>query len=106
MTRGVVALLVSVAQFAATALALRALIAATGRGSGGPMALHLAVAVLAFPLFYTPVPALLFGGRPHAGLYVAALNALLWGASAWTIAGWRARRRGRPASTRPARASE
>ena len=46
MTRGVVALLVSVAQFAATALALRALIAATGRGSGGPMALHLAGNIL------------------------------------------------------------
>jgi ABC-type uncharacterized transport system permease subunit len=82
---------VSVTHFAATALALRALLGAAGRGSAGPTSLHAAVALLAFPLFYTPVPAL-FGTRPHAGLYVAALNALLWGAVAWALVRWRARR--------------
>ena len=86
------ALVVSVSHFVAAALALRALIGATARGVGGSSALSAIVALLAFPLFYTPLPAL-FGGRPHTGLYVAALNALLWGALAWALLRWRARRR-------------
>jgi hypothetical protein len=84
------ALLVSVAHFAAAHLALRALLSNAGRGGGGSMALHVVVALLTFPLFYTPLPAL-FGGRSHAGLYVAALNALLWGGAVWAVL----RRRGR-----------
>jgi hypothetical protein len=87
----VLALVVSVAHFVAAFLALRALIAASGRGAGSSVVLHVAVALLTFPLFYTPLPALL-GGRSHTGLYVTALNALLWGAIAWALVRWRAGR--------------
>lgn len=76
---------VSVTHFAATFLALRTVIAATAEGVGRSALLHAGVAVLAFPLFYTPAPGL-FGGRPHTGTYLAALNALLWGVVAWAVA--------------------
>ena len=85
-----IALVVSVTHFAAAFVALRALLAATGRG-GGSMALHAVVALLAFPLFYTPLPALL-DARTNAGLYVAVLNAVLWGALVWGVVRWRTRR--------------
>lgn len=80
-----------VTHFMAAFITLRTLMAATGR-SGGPGALHVAVALMMFPLFYTPLPAL-FGGHPNAGLYVAALNAVLWGALVWVLVRWRTGRR-------------
>lgn len=86
-----VALVVSTVHLAAAYLSLRALLAAVGGGRGGSVALHAVVALLTFPLFHTPLPAL-FGGRPHTGLYVAILNALLWGTAAWALVRWRARR--------------
>jgi hypothetical protein len=89
-----VALAVAVAHFAVATSALRALLTAAGRDGGSPV-LHGAVALLAFPLFYTPVPALL-GGRPHTGWYVAALNAVLWGVVVALLLRRRARSRGAP----------
>ena len=86
------ALVVSVTHFTAAFVALRALMATTAQGSSGPVALHALVALLAFPLFYTRVPAL-FGGHPHTGVYLAVLNALLWGAVAWALMRWLTRRR-------------
>lgn len=79
------ALLAGALHLAAATLALRALLAALAAGERAPALLQGAVAVLAFPLFYTPVPRLLFGGRPYTGLYVAALNALLWGAVVYGV---------------------
>ena len=74
--------------FAAMYVALRALIAATGSVTGPSVVVKAGVALLAFPLFYTPLPAL-FGGRPHAGMYVAGANALLWGGLTWALLRWR-----------------
>lgn len=87
-SRLIPALLLAVAHFAAMYLALRAVVTATGSVSGPSVLAKVGVALLAFPLFYTPLPAL-FGGRPHAGLYVAAANALLWGGLAWALLRWR-----------------
>ena len=87
----VVALVVGVAHFVAAAAALRALFEGMGRGTGGPGALHAAVALLTFPLFYTPLPGL-FGGRPYTGWWVAALNAILWALAAWALVRRRDRR--------------
>ena len=82
------ALLVAAAHFAAMYVALRAVVTATGSATGPSVLAKVGVALLAFPLFYTPLPAL-FGGRPHAGLYVAAANALLWGGLTWALLRWR-----------------
>lgn len=81
-------LLLAVAHFTAMYVALRALVTATGSATGPSVVAKVGVALLAFPLFYTPLPGL-FGGRPHAGLYVAAANALVWGALAWAFLRWR-----------------
>lgn len=87
-SRLLLALLLAVAHFTAMYVTLRALVTATGSATGPSMLAKAGVALLAFPLFYTPLPAL-FGGRLHAGLYVAAVNALLGGGLAWALLRWR-----------------
>lgn len=87
-----IALAVGIVHFAATVMALRALLAGAAAGGGGSPALHALVAVLAFPTFYAPTAAI-FGGRPHTGYWLAVLNAVLWAATVWAVLRWRARRR-------------
>jgi hypothetical protein len=86
-----VALVVGVMHFVLTTIALRALLAGQGGTQGPSAAVAVAVAVLGFPLFYTPFRPTL-GGLVPAGWLVAALNALLWAAIAFVIVGLRRRR--------------